>query len=196
MDKNLESERTLILGVVAISFFLIVFPLILLLASGTITLSVSGFAVDKSERIYVGETNKIAVYEDGILVNEISPKTSRSYIFTINQDDHILLSTSDKIYIMDLNGNVLEQREDKGADIYNQLSYRKKQFVSTSGDVYKLKDGLGRTRIVKNDEEIVYSISELSYAVKIAGEILLAFALVLAVWSLVQRKRGRELDSY
>ena len=96
--------------------------------TGTVQLSISSFAVDSKDRLYVGTTKEISIYEHGEMVGSINPKTSRTYRFTITEEDTILLSTSDKIYIMDLEGNVLETKEDLGADVYNQLSYKKKTF--------------------------------------------------------------------
>lgn len=166
------------LAVFAPFLFCVLLTCLILVLTGTATLTVSGFAVDDANRLYVGTTKGICVYEEGKLVDNINPKTSRTYMFTITEDDNILLSTSTKIYIMDLNGNVLETKDDSGADVYNQLSYKKRKFTTDKGDVYKLSN-FGWTKIVKNSTEVVYQIDALSFSVKVAiavcGIALIAF---------------------
>ena len=165
MKNNTNDHGTLSLAVVSILLFCAIFPCLLLVITGTVQLSISSFAVDSKDRLYVGTTKEISIYEHGEMVGSINPKTSRTYRFTITEEDTILLSTSDKIYIMDLEGNVLETKEDLGADVYNQLSYKKKKFTSPNGDVYKLHN-LGRSKITKNDTEVVFQMSGLSATIK------------------------------
>ena len=172
-------------------FFLIVASCLILIFTGLATPFISGFAVDMSDRLYVGTQNEIRVYENGYLVETISPKTSSSYAFTINQNDQIILSTATTIYTMDLKGNILNSQDDPGANMYNQIQYRKRKFLSHSGDEYKLVSSLGWTRIVKNGEQTVYQISLLSFAVKVlivvCGVAIFAFAL----WVAIQKAKGR-----
>lgn len=142
--------------------------------------SIVGFAVDSQNRIYVGESNGIEVHENQLHVLTINPQTSRSYVFTILEDDTILLSTPTKVYHMDLTGEIMDTWEDNGADTFNQIQYQKHRFTSANGDEYKVKGLLGRTRIVKNETEVVYRISLLSFIVKIL-EPLAAIGLCITV---------------
>ena len=137
-----------------------------LLLSGSITMSLSGFAVDKDDNVYIGTERAINVYRDGTLLREINPRTSRAYQFTINADNQILLATSTNVYLMDILGTVVEEPNISALDTYSSLSW-KKSFVSASGDIYQLKHPLGWTRIVKNGTETVYKVSLLSYVMKI-----------------------------
>ena len=130
-------------------------------------ISIPCFAVDSQGRVYVGSQDNIEVYNNGFLERTIKPKTSRGYMFTVLENDTILLSTSTVVYAMDLSGTVTDSWEDKGADTYNKIQYGKKRYLSSSGDVYELEQILGRTRIIKNGKDVVYSISLKAYIVKL-----------------------------
>lgn len=162
----------------------IVLCCLILLFSGVVNISVSGFAVDSSNRLYVGTAKQIHVYEGSRMVNSISPHTSRAYAFTIIEDENILLSTSTTVYVMDLNGNILSTADDHGADVYNQISYHKRKFVSANGDVYRLTNILGRTQILKNDSELVFQIDVLSYIVKLLLICSFVSVFVFGFWML------------
>lgn len=144
---------------------IIVIPCLLLILSGSVTLWINGFAVDRAGCLYIGNAKDICVFEDGTLIRKLSPCTSRSYVFTITEDNNILLSTSSKVYTMDIEGNLLHTEDDPGADVYNQLSYSKRRFVTSTGDEFKLRNILGWWIIVKNDAQIVWNMGLLSYIV-------------------------------
>ena len=164
------------LAIFTIALSCIVLPCLALLITGIATPFISGFAVDNLERVYIGGTNEIFVFQDGNIVDTINPHTSRAYAFTINNDNNILLSTSTKIYIMDLDGNILSEDEDVAANIYNHIKYKSGKYTSSNGNVYEMKDYFGWTCITKNEVETVYRISFLSFIVKI-----LIFGSVIAV---------------
>lgn len=171
------------LAIFSIPMACVVLLCLLLLITGTVTPFISGFAVDKNDRIYVGEQTEISVYENGTLIRTINPQTSRAFAFTI-EDDQILLSATTTVYTMDLDGNILDAREDPGANTYNQLQYNKRKYVSHNGDTYKLKSQIGWTRIVKNDTQTVYRISLLSFLVKILMALLLLAVFIFPAWML------------
>ena len=175
MKNNINYYDKMFLAVVSIFLFCAIIPCLFLVITGTVQLSISSFAVDSKDRLYIGTIKGINIYDNCEFVGSINPKTSRTYRFTITEDDKIVLSTSDKIYLMDLEGNVLETKDDLGADVYNQLSYKKRTFTSPNGDVYKLHS-FGRTKITKNDNEVVFQISRLSTATKYI--LLIAFIML------------------
>lgn len=164
------------IAIFAVSISLIILPCVVLLITGIATPFLSGFAVDDRERIYIGGTQEIYVFYEGTQQTTIDPQTSRSYAFTITEDGKILLSTSTKVYLMDLDGTVQSEYEDIAADVYNQIKYRSHKYTTTSGDVYEMKAYLGWTHIVKNGLETVYRISFLSFVVK-----LLIFVSVISL---------------
>ena len=183
-----KPESTMVpIAIFAVSFFCIMLTCLILIMSGVVTLPISGFAVDYTDRLYIGTQKEIQVLEEGKLINIISVPTSRTYEFTIQNGNVLILSTSTKIYIMDLDGNILETREDLGADMYNKLSYRKRKFVSDDGDLYTLSSALGRTKIVRNKEDIVYQIDAFSFGVKVLIAICCAAMSIFPVWVLLKR---------
>lgn len=171
----------------AIPMFFAISLCVLLIITGVATPFVSGFAVDRNDRIYIGIQNQICVYKDDLLVRTISPQTSRAYVFTI-VDDRILLSTSTTVYIIDLDGNIIETQADPGAHTYNHIQYSKRKFISHSNDTYKLKDQIGWTRIVKNGAETVYRISFLSFLVKILFLGCVPAVIIFSIWTVLKVK--------
>lgn len=141
-----------------------------MIVSGLVTLSLSGFAIDSSGRLYLGKDAAIEVYEGSTLKYKISPMTSRGYIFTIQSNDTILLSTASTVYTMNLNGEVLTQIEDIGTKTFNKLQKSWKTFTSSNGDEYIIQSNWGRTEIVSNNKNssiILYKVPLLDYAVKL-----------------------------
>ena len=164
--KNINGMKRLFIFMFC--YVSVIIPCFLLILSGSVTLWINGFAVDKNGRLYIGNAKEIHVFEDGKQIKKLNPRTSRSYVFTITDDNTILLSTSSKVYSMDLEGNILHQKTDPGADTYNQLSYSKNNFITSTGDTYKLRNIIGWWVIVKNDSQIVWNMGLLSYLVLVA----------------------------
>ena len=181
MEETTLKRLTYFLAIFCICICCIQLLCLVLIMAGRVTFSISSFAVDPFDRVYVGTNNDIEVYQNGTLINTISPQTSRSYVFTITEDGNILLSTASKVYIMDLEGNIIDTQDDPGADTYNRISYRAGKFVSANGDTYKLRDPLGYTKIVKNSSETVYQISNLSVWVKILMFVCVISWMILPV---------------
>lgn len=183
-------KKTKFLAFVAIPLSCIVLICLFLILTGHATLGIPCFAVDSDDRIYVGTQNDILVFDDGVLVNTINPRTSRAYMFTINEDGNILLSTASKEYLMDLEGNIIHEQDDPGAHTYNQIQYNKQKFTSINGDTYELAAVLGRTSIVKNNTEKVYQISLLSFVVKLCLIICVAILFISPLWLLLDKRTG------
>ena len=139
-----------------------------LLVSGKASLAINGFAVDAEGRLYIGQEDEIVVFKNGVCVQTISPHTSRTYAFTVTDDQTILLSTSTKVYTMDLAGNILTEQLDEGTRIYNQLQH-KKSFKDVNGAEYVLRSPWGRTGVYKDGQQI-YTMSTMDYTIKAAIE--------------------------
>lgn len=137
---------------------------IILLACQIVPSSIECFAVDSNDRLYVGVPGKILVFEEDVQVATINPQTSRTYMFTILEDDRILLSTASIVYSMDLEGNVLQSWTEKASITYNDLKNERRRFESRSGDIYQLKSFLSWPRIVKNGDQEVYRLPAISIA--------------------------------
>ena len=134
--------------------------------SGTVSLSMNGFAIDKDGYLYVGKEKEIVVFNEGEIVRTISPKTSRGYQFTILNGEKILLSTSSVAYTMDLSGEVLSKEEDENTKIYNKLQREKSFFTAEDGTEYHSRLYWGRTQICQNDE-VIYEMPLLDYIVRV-----------------------------
>ena len=149
-------------------FFFIMVTCVILIATGKVTLSIHGFAVDSQERLYVGVSKHICVYENGKPVKELDSFASDNYSFKITEDDRIVLATLSTVYTMDLDGNVLSEVNDRNLanSTQSEIKRNSKPYISPGGNAYRKKGLIGRTRIVKNDTQIVYKISVLSVIVK------------------------------
>lgn len=72
----------------------------------------------------MGVYGKINVYKDSSLLYSVDAHTLRAYAFTI-QNDKILISDAETVYIMDLNGNVISSYEDADTSLFNKLKKTK-----------------------------------------------------------------------
>lgn len=125
--------------------FFVMLISISLIGSGTVVTSYEGFALDSNENLYLGVYGKINVYKDGSLLYSVDAHTLRAYAFTI-QNDKILISDAETVYIMDLNGNVISSYEDADTSLFNKLKKDKNSF-SLNGNTYKIQKNFGRSRI-------------------------------------------------
>lgn len=131
----------------------IVLICVIMIISGRVSLVMNGFAIDNDGNLYIGREREIVVLKDDICVRKIDPPTSRTYKFTIIDGQTIILSTSTKIYTMDLSGNILSERSDEGNKVYSQLQW-KKTYVDQKGSNYTLKSNWGRKAIYKEEIQI------------------------------------------
>lgn len=126
-----------------VSLFILFFVMLIsisLIGSGTVVTSYEGFALDSNENLYLGEYGKINVYKEGSLLYSVDAHTSRAYAFTI-QNDEILISTAETVYITDLSGNVINSYKDTDTSLFNELKSNKDSF-SLNGSTYKMQKKL------------------------------------------------------
>lgn len=141
MDGEKKMKRLSLFSIV--SLFIIFFVMLIsisLIGSGTVVTSYEGFALDSNENLYLGEYGKINVYKEGSLLYSVDAHTSRAYAFTI-QNDEILISTAETVYITDLNGNVINSYKDTDTSLFNELKSNKDSF-SLNGSTYKMQKKL------------------------------------------------------
>lgn len=167
--------------------FFVMLISISLIGSGTVVTSYEGFALDSNENLYLGVYGKINVYKDGSLLYSVDAHTLRAYAFTI-QNDKILISDAETVYIMDLNGNVISSYEDANTSLFNKLKKDKNSF-SLNGNTYKIQKNFGRSRIVKDDGKVIYQMPILDYIVKIGFLISMVWLVVLAIYWVVNFRR-------
>lgn len=135
-------------------------------ATGRADIVISGIAADSDGRVYVGCDKGIEIYEKSELIRRISIPTSRGYKFTI-VNDRIILSDGDYIYTINSNGEILSTQ----TDTYGNHVRAGYTFKAENGDIYRVKSFLFRTKIIKNDNTVVYRISDRDLAAKLALEI-------------------------
>ena len=113
MFMNQTFKQYKLVWIIAPILGVIMLICLFLYASGTVSLSMHGISVDHSGRLYVGEDHRIVVVDGGEIAGTITPPTAEAYLFTVQADDTILLSTSSKAYWMDLSGGILFDAGDK-----------------------------------------------------------------------------------
>ncbi len=164
---------------------IIMFTCIAMLISGKASIVINGFAVDVDNQLYVGKGKEIVVLKDGAVVRTIDPPTSRTYKFTIVDGKTILLSTSTKVYMMDLYGNIISESIDEGTKTYNRLQW-KKIYMDERGSEYTLESRWGRTRILKEGVSI-YEMPMRDYIVRILFITAFVAVFVLGIVAAVMR---------
>ena len=160
---NSSIKTTICLFIVGVCIFLLQFIKIYLSFSGAIPDgSVLGFDVDSSERIYIGTIDQINVYHNGTLQRKISPPTSRTYRFYIENDKLIIGCVPDgKGGTYDLEGNELSYGEFSYDEIEQVAKHKK---VVVNGHEYQLSSNLGITPyIITRDGIEVYQMSTIDY---------------------------------
>ena len=160
MSKHMKQ-----LAVFAVAHSCVVFFILFLLVSGKVTLFIPNFGVDANDRLYIGEYKSIRIFQAGLEVGNIC-LNSTNYAFTVAEDT-ILLAYPSRTQMLDIEGNVLNESKDLNAEIYARLQNAGRTIVSPNGDEYHKAGSLGWTRIIKNDSEVVYRISPLSFVAKL-----------------------------
>jgi len=182
VPKILSQYLSVMVPIVIITFILSI--------SGIVSLDTHSFAMDSSGKLYIGKDSKIEVYKDEAQLYTIS-NLPRGFFFTIDSDNTILLSEGSTVYIMDLLGSVLSQREDHNGETQIKL-VNKKIFISSSGDKYLKRSNWGRVEIVQvvgNKEIVIYKMPILDYIVLILLWFMVISGLILFPIILLQWKR-------
>lgn len=180
MKRMINWKKTVVI------FLLIMCPIVISVLvsfiSGNTTSEYMGFAVDSSERLYIGTNAGIEVYEDGVKVKTIDPPSSRSYVFTI-EDEKIVSSVGDTICIFSLDGELIEKHQDN-YDNFHEMKRSSTGFVSPSGKEYRSKNTLGYYKIMQGDK-CVYAMPLFSYIVNVLFVVciicILSFVIVMVI---------------
>ena len=88
---------------------------------------------------------------------------------------------------MDLDGNVIEQTDNAGTQLYYDLRKEKREFISQKGDIYRMENILGQTQIKKNGA-VVYREPLVSVIAGYAVLITIAI-LLLCIPKLISKTR-------
>ena len=139
-----------------------------------------GFGVDTRGQVYTGQVGKIQVYANRELVNEIPIPKYKTYYFTVQENDTILIADASDVDVYDLSGILLDTYSDPGPDKYNELQWMR-TVHNSSGDIYKQKWFFGIRTITKNNETIVYRTPTSNYLLYILSIISFITILITAI---------------
>lgn len=184
-----------------LAFIVVIGACTILFGSGAVRPFVSCYAVDSQGRIYVGEGEEIAIYENQEKVGSINVRTSRGYSFII-QNDVFLLSKGNYIYRLDFKKQTdpvvradvdLWEQLERTYDLQKRISFGEKKYSTPNGDTYELRSLMFWTNIRMNDDVTVYQITAFSFVVKL---ILYISCLSFAVYFCVILKKARDEEGW
>lgn len=146
--------------------FLILFPttmvLLAYIASGKVNLGYQGFAVDKYGNVYLGKNSRIDVYNgNGDFLRSLDSQTNRGYGLTILKGDKVFVDTGDYYYLMDLDGNVLQETDVTTLDDIPYLGfiYNQTRFTADDGSEYRMLRTFGGVKIIRiKDDNITVAL--------------------------------------
>ena len=153
--KLLEPKYRKLMRMLAIPAALIFVLAIIAMATGAMSLSYSGVAVDDAGRLYLGRGGRIEVYEDGQKVNVIAPEVDKSFVFTI-REGQLVLSTGKVAATLDLQGNAVDSKTDEGGAVYKELKPLRRGFTA-AGTVYTLRHEMLAAQVTAEDGTVLYS---------------------------------------
>lgn len=139
---------------------------IILIVTGVVSPFVACYSVDSSDRLYIQDDGFIKIYDNGSIIGQIDAPTSRDYRFAI-ENDTIILATPVKVHIMKLDGSEIETYYEPGANTFVKIDSPTKELACDNGDVYSLKGRFLLSRIIKNNQDVVYQIDGFSFTIKL-----------------------------
>ena len=142
-------------------------------------------AVDKEKNIYINASGKINVYySNGKFKKAYKIEaTSNGWFFTINKDNHLVISKREGTYVYDLDGNYIETMESGSGDkLFLGLKDNGKIVSTESGNIYILSSFIGNTKVIEKNafgnKRLVYKISTSQYIIKIFLFFLVAVYII------------------
>lgn len=153
--KILEPKYRKLMRALAIPAALIFVLAIVAMATGAMSLSYSGVAVDDAGRLYLGKGGRIEVYEAGQNVGTIKPDVNKSFVFTL-RDGQLVLSTGKTVITLDRQGNAIDSKTDEGGAVYKQLKPQRHSFIAADGTAYTLRHEMLAARVTTDDGTVVY----------------------------------------
>ena len=171
----MEGKNMMKIPKIVIVWLFITWPLmcayIMATISGAICTSYHGFAIDNDKNLYLGKDSVIQVIgENGDIVREFSPQTSRGYEFTIVEDNTIQIYTGSYLYTTDLSGKVVDKKEVVSYKDYGHLMNSRYKYAASDGTKYVMKNPCMRTvvyRLEGTQKTAIYKMPILDYIAKL-----------------------------
>ena len=154
--KLLEPKYRKLMRMLAIPAALIFVLAIIAMATGAMSLSYSGVAVDDAGQLYLGRGGKIEVYKDGQKVNVIAPEVDKSFVFTIREGQQVL-STGKVVTTLDLQGNAVDSKTDECGAVYKALKPLRRSFTAVGGTTYTQRHEMLAAQVVTDSGSVVFS---------------------------------------
>ena len=160
----------------------------IMLFSGNVTFFLHGFGVDSNDRLYIGKERVIEVYDNAGSSKTI-PVDHLNYRFAVENGNEIVISSGNRIYRLDLDGNEISESETKDNDMQ---PFNASMIKSDNGDIYRKTEWFGYTRITRNDNEVVWSMPLLDYIIFLLLTAACASLVIFVVVFIIKyiRKNG------
>lgn len=126
---------------------------------------IQGFAVDSEGNYYIGQWEKIEVFNGTEQIRAFSPQTSRSYTFVIKDDKlFIAYSFDSSLEEYDLYGNFISESRESYGDVVNAGRKSINMKFEQNGNVYEIKDyHQFKPYEIFINGELVYKMSTLDF---------------------------------
>jgi len=166
--------------------------------TGVITSSYYGFALDNNGVLYIGKSDGINIYANGQFTKTVY-KTPGGYYFTI-QDEKLYVATSGKVLEMDLRGNLIEKRDDRGSQEIEKLHKQRNVFV-TDDTKYRATGGLfGFYKITRYDNNggssVIYQSPILDFVLYLAVLAIAIISVILFIKGFIKWSNIRDEQRY
>lgn len=165
--------------------------------TGSLTISLSGFGIDRQGRLYLGLEGRIEVWQNGEFIKRIAKRyTQRGYEFIIPDGEHIILDCGHEEWIvLDLDG-VEIKRIPTARRLRNIIQEKYVPYVAPDGLVYEARESLLGFYITREGEdglEIIHRMDIWQGIYRLLGiPILIVFALTTGVFSKRDRANMRK----
>ena len=157
-----------------------------------------GFGVDSSGSVYIGTDNYVGkeavinVYRNGEYVRSVPVPPNRTYSFTVQDDDTILVSISGNVYVLDLSGAVISHQADSRNSLLIDLE-RNKEVINANGEHFFYRSILGYRTILSEDGDVLWRMPLGDYLSHLAASLFMsAFILFTSVATASESKHRKK----
>ena len=187
----MDNDHKIVICFIAFFVFMVVLITCNILDStDRVDLSIGGFAVDAAGNVYIyyDMDQTVSVYQNGQFLrdfgqmHDMAARSKRGLRFIITEEDEFWMLEGNTFFAMDLEGHLLRTGPyAQFMEEYDCIRRHDGVYRDAQGNTYEMKGNfLGRTRVVKNDTQEVFSISALSVAARL-GKVLAVVGLILTV---------------
>lgn len=142
--KLLEPKFRRLVRLLAIPAVLIFVLSVAAMASGSMSLSYGGFAVDEAGQLYLSRGSRLEVYEGGTLTQTVKLTSDESYVTFTREDGRQM--------------TVLLNAEETSAETEGQtLTIQRHSFTSSEGTVYTLQWEMLAAQVISEDGAVLYA---------------------------------------